>query len=558
MVDELDNMNLRTKEAGALLVRFGRAVGKSGLDKALQQLFSGFRSEGYLEQMKRNMLTKSDKLVRAVKAETIRVGKAFAETYGEQKVLDAQGRDTGRTTGGEALRFVMESAGDDVVTMNGLIEKMSTMNAEQQQALMAKLNTDAARGAGVSGELKDELYRLMRLAKGSREGASAADRQAAQEEMGAGGNIQSRFALIESVVGNRNINDLSVIAKEALGQFGVDKAQLEEFAKIQTTMKGQFTEAQRIEKERDKLRLKLEQGKITQADFDTQDKALTDAFKAMGDIGVEFDDFGNLVMKDTGMIVEDFSGFLSAQGSRLDERLPPAEHQKTQEQYLSEGVNATTSVFNVLNNTIASILNDISKGIYNMVSYFFTGTKANDQEKANRQEAIRIVGERVEALSSEAQTERDAIKAEKERLHDLSFRLDTMTQNEKQAYEQARTDLANRETALVELRARESRSREQLRTLQTNEYALKVGTMSTERMLRESGGEALETRQRTGAETGALGEELNKVAELFAPISDIIGGNTHRDLMTYLQRTNTDQGVSRSLEVYGRKSDAEG
>ena len=137
VVEELDNMNLRTKEAGALLIRFGRAVGKSGLDKALQQLFSGFRSEGYLDQMKRNMLTKSDKLVRAVKAETIRVGKAFAETYGGKVIKDEEGNVVKRE-GGEALDFVLGQAGAG--NMDELIEKMSTMNAKEQQKLMADLN----------------------------------------------------------------------------------------------------------------------------------------------------------------------------------------------------------------------------------------------------------------------------------------------------------------------------------------------------------------------------------------------------------------------------------
>ena len=431
VVDELDNMNLRTKEAGALLIRFGRAVGKSGLDKALQQLFSGFRSEGYLDQMKRNMLTKSDKLVRAVKAETIRVGKAFAETYGAREVRNAEGQVTGRE-GGEALDFVLQQAG--ARDMDGLIEKMSTMNAQQQQALMAQLNTDASRQAGVTGELKDELYRLMRLSKGSREGASAADRQAAQEEMGAGGNIQSRFALIESVVGNRNINDLSVIAKEALGQFGVDKEQLEAFAKIQTTMKGQFTEANRIGNAMNDLQNKLATGEISEADFNRQYDALEQQFKGMGDIGVEINSFGQMVMKDTGMIVEDFSGFLSAQGSRLDEALPPAEVAKTQEQYLDEGVKATTSVFNVLNNTIAGILNNISTGIYSVVQALF-GDELSADEKVAQRKAIQELTRTMEnARGQERDFEERANELQRQVDADAFVDTSKMTDNERATF----------------------------------------------------------------------------------------------------------------------------
>lgn len=469
VVEELDNMNLRTKEAGALLIRFGRAVGKSGLDKALQQLFSGFRSEGYLDQMKRNMLTKSDKLVRAVKAETIRVGKAFAETYGARETRNAQGQVTG-VEGGEALNFVLQQAGAS--DMDGLIEKMSTMNAQQQQALMAKLNTDASREAGVTGELKDELYRLMRLSKGSREGASAADRQAAQEEMGAGGNVQSRFALIESVVGNRNINDLSVIAKEALGQFGVDKDQLEAFAKIQTTMKGQFTEAQRIEKERKQLQQKLERGQITQEQFASQDQALTEAFAAMGDIGVKFDETGRLVMKDTGMLVQDFSGFLSAQGSRLDEALPPAEVVKTQEQYLDEGVKATTSVFNVLNNTIAGILNDISTGIYSVVQALFGEELSPDEVVAQRQAIQELTRTMENARGQEKDFEERANELERQVNADAFRDTSRMTENERATFareKQARVEeLARLRAEQARFKERADLDRETIQDLQYN------------------------------------------------------------------------------------------
>lgn len=535
VVEELDNMNLRTKEAGALLIRFGRAVGKSGLDKALQQLFGGFRSEGYLEQMKRNMLTKSDSLVRAVQAESIRVGRTFAETYGERVTRDAQGNETGRS-GGEALRFLFEKAG--VSNMEELQQKLSTMDAAGQQQLMMQISGTDAQAAGVSGEMKDELIRLMRLARGTRADASAADRQAAQEEMGAGGNIQSRFALIESVVGNRNINDLSVIQKEALGQFGVDKEQLEAFARIQTTMKGSFTEAQRIATDIQRINTLTEEDGVDAETKANMIKIQRQNLEAMGDIGAYIDDEGKLRMKDTNMLITNFSDFLSAQGSRLDEALPEAEHTKTQEEYLSEGVNATTSVFNVLNNTIAGILNDISQGIYNMVSYFFSD-KESDTTKRFKQEAMREVEARLNELGDERRTEEEAIKAEKERLHSLSFRLDTMTQSEKDAYEQARTDLATRESNFEELKAREQRSREQLRMIQSTnmkDYEIK----SRQDVLNLAGYEAMEAQVARGEVQGEAGEVIKDIRTMYSELNDL-GIQNSQTLFDYLKTTPRDE-----------------
>ena len=56
LTNELDNMNLRTKEAGALFIRLARVVGHGGVQGLLSGTAS-LKGEDYLEQIKRQMLT---------------------------------------------------------------------------------------------------------------------------------------------------------------------------------------------------------------------------------------------------------------------------------------------------------------------------------------------------------------------------------------------------------------------------------------------------------------------------------------------------------------------
>lgn len=515
LTDQLENMNYRTKEAGTLVLRFASVLGKSGLDKALQSLFSGFRGEGYLEQMKRNMMAKSDEVKKALRVEAIKFGKAFKESFGG---ADGEG-------GMNALLMKQVGARDE----KDLIKKLSQLDNKGRQKLFSDMKAQ-----DVSEEFIDQLYKFVRLSRGTKDKATAAEVQGAQEEMGAGGNLKTKFALIEARIGDRDINDAGVITKEMLTKFDVTKEQIEVFAQLQTTMKGDLRRAQELAKGGREL---------------TEDEK-----KFLTEQGLSIED-GKLVMHDTKEAVNNFSDYLQAQDEAKFKELKPEEAAKTQEQYLSEGVNATTSVFNVLNNTIAGILNDISGGIYNLVSFFFS-EKEDDTEKKNKKEAIRIVSERAKSLAKQKKSKEDTIKAEKERLHDLSFKKD-MDKEEKEQFKRDKENLAKDEKDLVELKAKESRSRAQLRTLQSTTYDEGVGkSYSKEHMLTDSSKYSLAQRRRTGTETGELGEYQKKAKEFYAPIVDIIGDASTKALLDYLETGYTwSEGVDPRVAEFMAKHD---
>lgn len=432
LTDQLENMNYRTREAGTLVLRFASVLGKSGLDKALQSLFSGFRGEGYLEQMKRNMLSKSSEVKKALKVEAIKFGKSFGESFG--------GGD-----GGLMGKLMKDQGASDQA---GLIKKLANMDEKGRQDLFTRMKKE-----GGTEEFTDQLYKFIRLARGTKDKATGAEVQGAQEEMGAGGNLKTKFALIEARIGDKNMNDAGVVTKEMLTKFGVTKEQIELFGQLQTTMKGDMREAQRIAKKGGPL--------------STED----DAF--LKKQGLDVQD-GKLVMRETKMAVENFSDYLQTQDEAKFEDPDARTEAKTQEQYLDEGVAATTSVFNVLNNTIAGVLNDISGGIYNLVSHF---SGLDEDEKKSLKEAQKILGGRIETTSGlKKDQEQKRMLLEKE-VASYGFK-GRLTGDQKKALEEKKDELKKVKAEEERLKEKESSQKRMLKDLTLNATNVDTGGWS--------------------------------------------------------------------------------
>lgn len=477
LTDQLENMNYRTKEAGILMVRFTKVLGKSGLDKALQSLFSGFRGEGYLDQLKRNMLTKSEELRKATQVEALRFAQTFSDSFGGKKGTSDAFKSLGKALGGK-IATVKGEDGKERVDEKALVARLAKLSEKERQKVMSDL------GPNVSGEFKNELFKFMRLAAGTKKNATAAERQAAQEEFGATGNLKSKFAIMESVVGDKDVNNLGVITKEMLGQFGIGKEQLDVFAQLQTTMKGDMRKAQDMAK-----------GKI---DMDED---------FLASKGLKMKD-GKLVMAETEMAVTNFSDYLQAQGEKLDELLPKAEEKKTQEQYLDEGVKATTSVFDALNNTIAGILNDISKGIYNLVGWFFGGG-LDSEDKEEQQKALRTLEGEMATLESNKAERASAIDKQNKLVGKLALKPGAKrTKEDEEKLAAAQAELARLQEKQAQEEVKLQRTKDMHRDLTLNaanfdEISSAFDTTETE-FLEEARERALKGERKKGRERGNL------------------------------------------------------
>ena len=482
LTDQLENMNYRTKEAGTLVLRFASVLGKSGLDKALQSLFSGFRSEGYLEQMKRNMMSKSKEVKKALRVEAIKFGKSFQASFGGKE---------GKTGMMEKL---MKDRG--VTNQKDLIKNLASLDNKGRQDLFSRMKEQ-----GGTEEFTDQLYKFIRLARGTKKNATAAEVQGAQEEMGAGGNLKTKFAMLEARIGDRDINDAGVVTKEMLTKFGINKEQIEVFGQLQTTMKGDLRKAQALAK-----------GVKGGGELTKKDKEFLTAQ------GLDVTEDGKLVMAETREAVGNFSDYLQAQDEAKFKELK-GDEKKTQEQYLDEGVKATTSVFDALNNTIAGILNDISKGIYNLVGWFFGGN-LDSEDKEEQQKALRHLENEMATLESNKADEEKALDRQEKLVGKLATKPDSkMSKKEKEELKAAQDELKRMKSKRAAGDIKLARTKEMHRDLTINaanfDEVSGAWDTTSEEFLKEARQRVLKGEREKGKERGELKKfKLEQEADL--------------------------------------------
>lgn len=408
-----------------------------------------------------------------------------------------------------------QGAGDQA----GLIKKLANMDEKGRQDLFTRMKKE-----GGTEEFTDQLYKFIRLARGTKDKATGAEVQGAQEEMGAGGNLKTKFALIEARIGDRNMNDAGVVTKEMLTKFGVTKEQIELFGQLQTTMKGDMREAQRIAKKGGPL--------------STED----DAF--LKKQGLDVQD-GKLVMRETRMAVENFSDYLQTQDEAKFEDPDARTEAKTQEQYLDEGVAATTSVFNVLNNTIAGVLNDISGGIYNLVSHF---SGLDEDEKKSLKEAQKILGGRIETTSGlKKDQEQKRMLLEKE-VASYGFK-GKLTGDQKKALGLKKDELKKVKAEEERLKEKESSQKRMLKDLSLNATDVDTGGWSD-----WQGEEGTANFLKSVADRESKSGKSKKMKAFKAGESSDLEGSglgSYQELFTKLARGGGNEDIARMMAKKG-------
>jgi hypothetical protein len=358
LTDQLDNMNLRTKEAGALFIRLSRIVGPDGVSGLLSGTAS-LKGEDYLDQIKRQMLTDRKKTASILEAEAQRSAMNLLGTF----EANAKGME------------MLSKAGLDTTSTQSMVASMQRMTTDQRQALLGELamSQDTA-GLGV------ELAKAFDVARGAASGASRTDRSRAFDAMGSGAGLAMQYARLETHLGGRNISDLSDIQKKAMMAFtDLTKEQLEQFGRMQDSFKGQFKMAQDL----------------------TSKGSLTEKEKEMlTSMGLKMEG-GKLLTKDTDVEVTDISGFILAQSETLNES---NEIQLTQEELLSQNVVATVSLADRINKYLGEILMDISSGIMDIVN-FFTGKGESSATKENKAKLQKDLSSQLENLRKSSMEE---------------------------------------------------------------------------------------------------------------------------------------------------------
>jgi hypothetical protein len=535
LAGSLENMNYRSREAGILFLRFSKVLGKSGLDKALQSLFSGFRGEDYLEQLKRNMISKSGELRKATEVEAVRFANNFQRMFG-----------------GDQAQAALREAGLDLEGLNSqqIVAKIGALNEAQRQEIMGVLVDDKR----VSGEMRDQLYSFMRLARGANAKASTAEKMAAQEEFSAGGNLRANFARMSAFLGDKNINDLSQVGRASLLSLpGVTKEMVQQFAQLQTSFKGQYQRIKGIASGDIAV-----PGSATKVDERTgEERPMTKAeYIASLNAGVSLDENGQLVMTDTRMAIGTFTDFLQAKQSESADPDAQAEREKTTNEYLAEGREATQSVFDVLNNNIQALLRDISGGIMEMVTWLTGGSESDETKRAKQQVLDQYQGMMEELLASD-RDDAERLRKRKRELAVVEARTDLSAEEKASQRATLTADIA----AIEARKTQRSGQRETIRQRQSFVRRNKFSATSADALNREA------TRQ--GVEQGIeefmpanVRAVMDAEAKFFnervadgRTVGALTGQTTFEGLKAWLNSTRPDvisaSGISEVMSRYG-------
>lgn len=341
LTDSLDNMNLRSKEAGALFIRLGKIIGPGGVEGLLSGAAT-FKSEDYLEQIKRQMLTNSSKLRKVLKAEAQRSAQTFLENFSQSKPGMA----------------ILKEAGLDTTSSKSLIQSLQKMDTTKRQEILGRLAEDQE-----TAGLGRELSNVINVARGSKDKSSSTDIARAMDAMGSGAGLAAQYARLETHLGGKSISDLSLVQKKAMMAFtDLSKEQIEQFGKMQDVYKGQFAMASDLAGKKD----------LTKEEEDR-----------LQNLGLKSVD-GKLYTKDSDVLVDDISTFILSQSEEIKKS---EQLQLTQEQLLSQNVEATVSTADKINAFLGDILMDISSGIMSIVNYFF-GKSESSEIKSKKQQLV--------------------------------------------------------------------------------------------------------------------------------------------------------------------------
>ena len=370
LTESLQSMNNRSEEAGNLFNRFAKIVGPKGVGALLQGLASGFRSESYLDLIKRQMLTKGKDISDALQVEANRTAKAFMDTYmGQLKQIDKD------SDAGKQLQAMGITAAD--MTPQKLVQILGKMSSKDRQKLLGALSLDP-KGAG-AGRALDDLFDASR---GARKGATRTDKSRAMRRAGGASAMALKFSTVQKALRKANISDASDLTLEAAKAFGLtNQEELDQFKQLQETMKGQLAIAQERVK-----RGKGESEGAYAARMSSDEN--TQFLKQMG-LAVKG---GKLVLLDQqNQVVDSVSDMILASGAvEQDDSMDGIEeHQMTTEDYLAQQVTETQAISERINNHIGGILQTMSDYLFGILNW----TQDDKEARGTRQKVYNTISD---------------------------------------------------------------------------------------------------------------------------------------------------------------------
>jgi len=327
--------NVRIEEAAKLLSETGKILGEQEAADFIKEMTKGFASESYEDNLKRIMITGTDRMREIMSKDLKKTADSFADKFGESAqsfVSDKLGIDISGDQGGQALA-----------------DKLGAMSEGERKKFIAQLGRKDAKAAR-------ELEHVVDLAAAV--GGDMSDIAMAMDNLSIAGTVETSLAGIEEFFG-KGLSDLSVVQMMAAEQVtGMSKEQLEAMRLIEQRLSGQMA----ILKD------------------NSAEAALL--AEEMG-LQREVDEKGNVILKDEfGNQITKASELSRHQVEKMDDVTKVISRQ---EALAASMVEHTRDFGNVLKNGAVYFL----ERIYGILSDFYAAwTGLSDSERASKKEAV--------------------------------------------------------------------------------------------------------------------------------------------------------------------------
>lgn len=330
LTDGLGKLNVRTGQAGKILLNLTKVLGPEAGEAFTKGLIGAFAKEGYTDRIKRLFTTKNKDVVKALSHSAVSQAKEFGKNFlGDSFVKEAFG---GQYTSGEQILADIQSGKLSREELQGVLGKLTSSDSKQAQ------------GAG------RELYKLIE-ASAYNQGRMGTVRALGQADAGA--TLATDASRVLGFLGgmkgvmNPNLGGLKVLESQGYGM-----EQIEDYRKILTLKSAEF------ENLKGRKSLSLEE----------QEK-----------FGVKKDASGRLISMKTGEAIEDLQSYLMANSDDIENKFGSMKAPSL-ESLMKDNIVATQTTADVINAHLGSIM----QGVYDVVFGFYNAWFGNSQSKADQ------------------------------------------------------------------------------------------------------------------------------------------------------------------------------
>lgn len=360
LTDGLGKLNVRTGQAGKILLNLTKVLGPEAGEAFTKGLIGAFAKEGYIDRIKRLFTTRNKDVVKSLSHSAVSQAKEFGKNFlGDSFIKEAFG---GQYTSGEQILADIQSG---------------KLSREDLQGILGKLTSSDSRQAQGAGR---ELYKLIE-ASAYNQGTMGKVRALSQADAGA--TLATDTSRVLGFLGGmKGVMKPSLGGLKVLENLGYGMEQIEDYRKILTLKSAEF------ENLKGRKSLTLEE----------QEK-----------FGVKKDASGRLISMKTGEAIEDLQSYLMANSDDLEDKFGSMKAPSL-ESLMKDNIVATQTTAEVINAHLGSIM----QGLYDVVFGFYNawfGDRQSKEDQASQAGAISQITTTLEQLK-EQELERSKRRSE--------------------------------------------------------------------------------------------------------------------------------------------------